>query len=85
MDGTRRSKADVIRFALTSLGARPERAVMIGDRHEDLVGAQHVGVRSIAVTWGFGGRDEFDCPSLVATVDTPPALLDVLKSTQIAN
>ncbi|ETK37347.1 HAD hydrolase-like protein [Microbispora sp. ATCC PTA-5024] len=81
LDGSRRHKADVIRHALGVLGAPPEDAVMIGDRREDVAGAAACGVRSVAVTWGFGETAEFADPGLIAVVDTPGRLLEVLMRT----
>ncbi|GIH52377.1 phosphoglycolate phosphatase [Microbispora rosea] len=83
LDGSRRHKADVVRHALDVLGAPPEAAVMIGDRREDVAGAATCRVRSIAVTWGFGEVADFADPGLVAVVDTPERLLDVLSQTAI--
>lgn len=81
LDGSRRHKADVIRHALDVLGAPPEAAVMIGDRGEDVAGAAECRVRCVAVTWGFGEAAEFAAPGVVAVVDTPERLLDVLSQT----
>ncbi|MEV1201751.1 HAD hydrolase-like protein [Microbispora rosea] len=81
LDGSRRHKADVVRHALDVLGAPPEAAVMIGDRREDVAGAAACRVRSIAVTWGFGDVADFADPGLIAVVDTPGHLLDVLSQT----
>ncbi|MGW5266890.1 HAD hydrolase-like protein [Microbispora sp. NPDC004025] len=81
LDGSRRHKADVIRHALDVLGATPEAAVMIGDRGEDVAGAAECGVRCVAVTWGFGDAAEFAAPGVVAVVDTPARLLEVLTRT----
>ena len=33
-------------------------AVMIGDRHHDIEGAENVGIPSIGVLWGYGSREE---------------------------
>ncbi|MBX6381863.1 MAG: HAD hydrolase-like protein [Microbispora sp.] len=79
LDGSRRHKADVVRHALDVLGAPPGAAVMVGDRREDVAGAAACGVRSIAVTWGFGEASEFAHPRLIAVVDTPGRLLEVLS------
>ncbi|WP_185949820.1 HAD hydrolase-like protein [Microbispora sp. KK1-11] len=81
LDGSRRHKADVVRHALDVLGAPPEATVMVGDRMEDVAGAAACRVRSIAVTWGFGEAAEFADPGLIAVVDTPERLLDVLTQT----
>jgi phosphoglycolate phosphatase len=80
LDGSRRHKADVIRHALDRLGAPPEATIMIGDRREDVAGAAECGVRSVAVTWGFGDPAEFAVPGVIAVVDTPDRLLEVLST-----
>ncbi|WP_418992633.1 HAD family hydrolase [Alistipes sp.] len=58
-DGSRDSKADVIRHAIRTLGIADRReAVMIGDRRHDIEGAAAAGVDAIGVLWGYGSRDE---------------------------
>lgn len=59
LDGTRNDKADLLAHALETTGADPERAVMVGDRMYDFAAAQANGVRSIAVTWGYGDESEW--------------------------
>ena len=59
MDGSRRSKADVVAHALELVGhPDPTTVVMIGDRSHDVLGARAHNVRTIGVTWGYGGLDE---------------------------
>ncbi|GII30225.1 HAD hydrolase-like protein [Planotetraspora mira] len=81
LDGSRRYKADVVRHALDVLGATPEATVMVGDRREDVAGAAECRVRTVAVRWGFGEPDEFTAPEVISVVDTPEALLTVLRET----
>ena len=50
-------KPAIIRSALEQLG-RPERAVMIGDRHYDIDGAHDNGIPAIGVAWGYGSPAE---------------------------
>lgn len=52
-DGRRKTKADVIRHALSALGIAPGEAVMIGDRRHDVEGAAEEGLPAIAVEWGY--------------------------------
>lgn len=55
LDGTRTSKTEIIAYALSSLGEPKEnRAVMVGDRQHDIIGAQGNAIDSIAVTYGYG-------------------------------
>lgn len=50
-------KAAIIEEALTALG-HPGRAVMVGDRLHDVLGAHENGIPCIGVGWGIGGEDE---------------------------
>ena len=59
MDEKRVDKADVIRYAAKSAGiVNPNKAVMIGDRMHDILGAKKNGIVSIGVLWGYGSEDE---------------------------
>jgi phosphoglycolate phosphatase len=58
LDGSRIHKRDVIEHALASENPAPPQAVMIGDRYLDIEGAREHGLRSLAVTWGFGTIEE---------------------------
>lgn len=58
-EGTRHTKADVIRHAIEQLGIEhPEEIVMIGDRKFDIIGARETGIDSIGVLYGYGDREE---------------------------
>lgn len=49
-------KADLIGAALEAAGAPAGRAVMIGDRVEDVLAARRHHVRAVAAAWGYGRR-----------------------------
>lgn len=59
MDGTMTKKAEVIRYGLTA-ACVPDlsKAVMIGDREHDILGAKEVGIDSIGVLFGYGNYEE---------------------------
>ena len=58
LDGSRRAKADIIPYALDTLGCTDKsRAVMVGDTHFDASGAVAAGVDFIGVTYGYGTRE----------------------------
>ncbi len=62
LDGTRNEKHEVIAHAMEHLSiSSPDQILMIGDRRDDVVGALHHGIRTLGVTWGFGGREELVC------------------------
>ncbi len=61
MNETRTAKAEVITYALESVEAKPyERAVMVGDRKHDILGARQTGIASAGVLYGYGGREEIE-------------------------
>lgn len=59
LDGTRNNKGELLAYALTKTGQTAEDSIMIGDRHHDIDAARAVGMKSIAVTWGYGAADEW--------------------------
>ena len=59
MDGSRGEKADVIRYALKISGIKDKsKAIMIGYRKYDILGAKENGLNSIGVLFGFGDYEE---------------------------
>ena len=59
MDGTMTKKAEVIQYALTTADVSDfSKAVMIGDREHDILGAKAVGVDAIGVLFGYGDYEE---------------------------
>lgn len=79
LDGTRNDKGDLLRFALERTGKDAARCVMIGDRQYDMAAARHVGMRFIAVTWGYGAADDLSAADAVAkTPGDLPALVHTL-------
>lgn len=74
LDGSRTKKGEVIAYALSESGLENQaKAIMIGDRKYDIIGAKEVGIDSIAVLYGYGSRDELarENPTfIVNTVDS---------------
>lgn len=58
MDGQLSHKPELIAEAMRRLSLSPAQCWMIGDRHMDIDGARHHGMRNIGVLWGFGGEAE---------------------------
>jgi phosphoglycolate phosphatase len=58
LDGTRVDKSDLLRYALDEASVDPARAIMIGDRKHDIIGAANNGIPAIGVLYGYGGREE---------------------------
>ena len=73
-DGRIGEKPQLIALALERLGASAEGAWMIGDRHHDVEGARHHGMRSAGVLWGFGSEQELRHAGADVLVGTPAEL-----------
>ncbi len=81
----RRTKADVIAYALGELGLAGDRnghhVVMVGDRDHDVEGARSNGVDCIGVTWGFGSPDELTGAGACALVASPAEVAAAVAAT----
>jgi phosphoglycolate phosphatase len=58
LNGVRSDKGELIQFILDTEEIEPKRAVMVGDRKHDILGAKRVGIAAVGVTWGYGSREE---------------------------
>lgn len=78
LDGTRVEKGEVIRHVLESTGVDSSRAVMVGDRKHDIIGAGENGLASIGVLYGYGDRAELEeagAGSIAGDVDSLAKML----------
>lgn len=71
LDGRRSDKAELLTYALKTTGAAADNSVMVGDRRFDMLGAQHNGLGSIGVTYGYGSREELVEAGANQLVDHP--------------
>ena len=83
MTSERRTKAQVIAFALEGLGiyGHPdleEMVIMVGDRDHDVVGAMYHGIPCIGVTWGYGSIEELLGAGAAALADTPAEVAELV-------
>lgn len=75
-DGTRKEKADLIPYALHTLGdIPPVRAVMVGDTWFDTVGAVTCGVDFIGVLYGYGTRASMEASGASVFAAAPADIL----------
>ncbi len=84
LEETRVEKADVIRYALGAANAGAcARAVMVGDRKHDVIGAKKCGLRSVGVLYGYGSLEELrqaGAESIAEEAkDIPGAVLQLLE------
>lgn len=79
LDAARPNKAAVVAEALRRLG-EPDGAVMVGDRHLDVVGARANGLPCFGAGWGYGGPDELENAGAAAVFSTPAELATALHN-----
>jgi len=71
------SKKEKIDHALEKYGVGREQAFYIGDTVGDIREARAAGVRSVAVTWGWHGRERLAAVNPDFLIDTPEELLAI--------
>ena len=81
MDESRSEKNEIIDYALDSLGVSDRAGVlMVGDRDNDVLGAEKAGVDCCGVLWGYGSREELTSAGAKALAETPGELGRVIRS-----
>jgi phosphoglycolate phosphatase len=79
-DGRIGEKPELIAEALARLGVGADACWMIGDRHMDIEGARHHGMRSVGVLWGFGEARELAAATWLCEVPRAlPAIFDAAR------
>jgi len=78
VDGSRSHKPELIAEALRRLDVAADDCWMIGDRHMDIEGARHHGMRHVGVLWGFGGEAELRQAGAERLVSHPMELAALL-------
>lgn len=80
MDEGRVEKADVLRDAIRRCGLTDlSRAVMVGDRENDVRGARENGLPCIGVLYGYGSEEELSDAGAAQIAETVEALKDLLQ------
>lgn len=75
LDESRPEKSDVIAYAMESCKINaPHEAVMVGDRKYDILGGKQFGLRTVGVSYGFGGREELEKAGADEIADTAEEL-----------
>ena len=72
-------KNEILRQLIADNGWDKSQCVMIGDTLYDVDGANENGIDVIAVTYGFGKREDLEKANTVAVVDTPQELIRILE------
>ena len=72
---TKNGKLTIIQAVLDALDPqRRKQAVMIGDREDDIIGANANSIDSIGITWGYGSHAELEAAGATWIEDSPVAL-----------
>lgn len=69
---------DSLLAALDALACAPEHALMVGDSSADILAGKAAGVRTCAVTYGFGGLDDLRACEPTYTVEPFDALVPIV-------
>lgn len=72
-------KSDFVAAALQYASCRPEDAVMIGDRVDDVRAARTHGVPAVAVRWGYEAPDQLLAAGAAHVVSTPAELVEWVR------
>lgn len=80
LSGERPHKSDVIRYVIEQMGIQDlSKAVMIGDRCYDVVGAKQEGISSIGVLYGYGSRKELKEAGADQIAATPMDIVTLIE------
>jgi phosphoglycolate phosphatase len=75
LDGTRTNKVDLLAYALAETKVDPAKAIMIGDRSHDVVGARKNGIKAVGVLYGYGNREELTKAGAHHLCETHPEVI----------
>lgn len=80
LDGTRTDKADLLAHVLQAEQIDPAKAIMVGDRRHDILGASQHGIPTVGVLWGFGSAAELKAAGATAVCEHPIGLPDSIQT-----
>lgn len=78
LDKGRDNKNAVLDHVFEICDIDKSRAVMIGDRHHDMEGAQYIGIDAMGVSYGFGSPEELMPYNPVFIAESPDEIYDFL-------
>ncbi|MCK1637542.1 HAD family hydrolase [Bradyrhizobium sp. 157] len=79
LDGTRVDKSHLLEYALKEVSVDPTKALMIGDRSHDMLGAKNNRMKGVGVLYGYGSRAELIEAGAHHVCATPGAILDCIS------
>ena len=78
--GSLDDKAELLRDLLDRRNLNPAETIMVGDRKHDVIAAKKNGVKSLAVTYGYGSREELVGAGADYFCDTPASVVTQIRS-----
>ncbi len=72
-------KASALRRLLNEHQLEMSNAVYVGDELRDVEAARSIGLRAVAVTWGFAQGSNLKASAPMAVADTPAELMQILE------
>lgn len=79
LDGTRADKGALIAHVISTHKIDAARALMVGDREHDIIGAKKNGLRSLGVLYGYGSEAELARAGADALCATPAELMASIR------
>lgn len=78
-DADRQHKTEVLKYAVEEIGVKDlSKAVMIGDRENDITAARAVGMDSIGVLFGYGDEEELTTAGATFLADSANDILNLI-------
>ena len=78
-DNTRTRKAEVVAYTLGRLGVTDKsRALMVGDREHDVIGARENGLDCLGVLYGYGSAAELRAAGALCLAETPQRAAELI-------
>jgi phosphoglycolate phosphatase len=78
LNGELADKTDLLPYLLEQENLLKEQTIMIGDRKHDILGAKSCGLKSLGLTYGYGGRKELLEAGADFLAERPSEILDIL-------
>lgn len=72
-------KGPALRQMLNDQNLDINHAVYVGDELKDVQAAKSIGLRAVAVSWGFANRDNLKAAKPTGLADTPVDLMEILE------
>jgi phosphoglycolate phosphatase len=80
LEGRFDDKADLIAYMIVEAGIDPNRAVMVGDRANDVLAAARNGIICVGALWGYGSAEELQGAGAAALCALPGELAATVEN-----